>query len=342
VSSTCYASCRIKVYLIALIGVIVVLFLYWRYINLGYNITKVTSFLMDTLVTIEIEDAGRHSTLANEGIKIMEDLQNKFDLNLASSDIGRINASAGIGPVEVSKDTLEVIKEAIRISEISDGAFDITIGALTREWGFTDGKYRLPSTREIKEKLKLVNYNYIKISDSKVELTRKGMLLDLGGIAKGYAVDKVCEFLKAKGVKRAIINAGGTIKTVERESKRIWKIGIKDPTGKKEILGVLYLNSGKAVATSGDYERYFVKDGIRYHHLLDPKTGYPSNLCRSVTVVSERAVEADALSTAIFVLGPKDGLNLAKRLGVGVVIVDSDNNIFISDDLKDRFKPDEQ
>jgi len=338
VSSSCYASRRIRNYLVVIVGVLIVLVLFWRYSELSHSITKVTAFLMDTLVTIEIEDNVRLELVANEGIGIMQDLQNKFDVNASSSDIAKINASSGTSPVEVSGDTLELLKEAIRISRLTRGAFDITIGALTKEWGFTDGNYRVPSEKEIKDRLRLVDYNSIKIYDSKVELSKKGMFLDLGGIAKGYAVDKVYEFLKNKGVKRAIINAGGTIKTIEREPKRVWKIGIKDPTGSKDIIGVLYLDSGWAVATSGDYERYFIKDGVRYHHLLDPKTGYPSRHCRSVTVVSKRAVEADALSTAIFVLGPREGLALAERLGLGVVIVDSEGNILVSDSLKERFK----
>ncbi len=337
-SSPCYAPRRIKSFFIVIVGVLIVLVLYWRYTELFPKITKVTAFLMDTLVTIEIEDTCKKDLIANEGIEIMQSLQNKFDVNISSSDIAKINISAGINPVKISEDTLELLKESIRISELTKGAFDITIGALTREWGFTDGNYRVPDDREIKDKLKLVNYKDIKIYDSKVELVKKGMFLDLGGIAKGYAVDKVYEFLKNKGVKRAIINAGGTIKTVEKDPKRVWRIGIKDPTGNKDILGVLYLESGLAVATSGDYERYFMKDGVKYHHLLDPKTGYPSRFCKSVTVVSKSAVEADALSTAIFVLGPKEGLYLAEELGIGVVIVDSKGNVFVSDNLKDRFR----
>ncbi|MCX7796526.1 MAG: FAD:protein FMN transferase [bacterium] len=339
-SSSCYASRRIKSFLIIIVGILLVSVLYWRYTELSHKITKVTAFLMDTLVTIEIEGSGEFNLAANEGIEIMQDLQNKFDVNINSSEITKINLSAGINPVKVSADTLELLKEAIRISKLTEGAFDITIGVLTREWGFTDGNYRVPSDREIKDRLKLVDYNGIKIYDSEVRLSKKGMFLDLGGIAKGYAVDKVYDFLKSKGVKRAIINAGGTIKTLERDPKRTWRIGIKDPTGNKDILGVLYLDSGLAVATSGDYERYFIKDGVKYHHLLNPKTGYPSSLCKSVTVVSKKAVEADALSTAIFVLGPKRGLSLAKRLDLGVIIVDSEDNIFVSDNLKGRFKPD--
>lgn len=312
--------------------------LYGRYTVLFPKIAKVTAFLMDTLVSIEIEDTDKNDLIADEGIEIMQALQNKFDVNISSSDIAKINISAGVSPVESSEDVLELLKESIRISELTGGAFDITIGALTKEWGFTDGNYRVPNDREIKDKLKLVNYKNIKIYDSKVELVKKGMFLDLGGIAKGYAVDKVYEFLKNRGVKRAIINAGGTIRTVEKDPKKVWRIGVKDPTGNKDILGVLYLNSSLAVATSGDYERYFVKDGIKYHHLLDPKTGYPSRLCKSVTVVSRNAVEADALSTAIFVLGPKEGLSLAEELGIGVVIVDSKGDVFVSDNLKDRFR----
>lgn len=328
-----------KKFFIVIVGILIVLVLYWRYTELSPKITKVTAFLMDTLITIEIEDTDKKNLIANEGIEIMQTLQDKFDVNISSSDIAKINISAGINPVEISEDTLELLRESIRISELTRGAFDITIGALTREWGFTDGNYKVPNDREIKDRLKLVNYKDIKIYDSRVELVRRGMFLDLGGIAKGYAVDKVYKFLKNKGVKRAIINAGGTIRTVEKDPKRVWRIGIKDPTGNKDILGVLHLDSGLAVATSGDYERYFVKDGIKYHHLLDPKTGYPSRLCKSVTVVSRSAVEADAMSTAIFILGPKEGLSLAEKLGIDVVIVDSKGNVFVSGNIKDRFKP---
>lgn len=291
---------------------------------------------MDTLVSIEIKAPKGGESIANEGIKIFQDLQYKFDVNQDESEISKINNYSGLKSATVSGDTLNIIRKALEISKISDGAFDITIGAVTREWGFIDGRYRLPEDRKIKNLLNLVDYRGIFISDSEVKLKKRGMFIDLGAIAKGYAVDKVYEFLKTKGIKEAIINAGGTIKTIG-SNKKVWKIGIKDPTGKKEVIGILNLESGLAVATSGDYERYFIKDGVKYHHILDPRTGYPANLCRGVTVVSYSATEADALSTAIFVLGPESGLELAKRINAGTIIIDKNNNIIVSDNLKGKF-----
>lgn len=334
-SRTCYASSCLKRYLLLIAGILVVFLLFYRYVTIRDYRFKVTSFLMDTIVSIEIRGSKDGEHIANEGMKIFQTLQYKFDPNLESSDVSKINLSSGMGAVEVSDDTLEIIKKAIDLSTISGGAFDITIGALTKIWGFTSGNYRLPDDGEIKKSIKLVDYKSINIFDSKIELRRKGMAIDLGAIAKGYAVDKVYDFLKSKGVREAIIDAGGEIRTIGDRKK--WRIGIKDPTNRREVIGILELDSGLAVATSGDYERYFIRNGKRYHHILDPHTGYPASYCRSVTVVSDSATKSDALSTAIFVLGAKKGLELAERLKIGVVIIDSDNNIFVSDNLKKNF-----
>ncbi|MGB9681754.1 MAG: FAD:protein FMN transferase [bacterium] len=292
---------------------------------------------MDTIISVRVEDRNGES-IGSEALKLMQAIQEKIDLNLSTSELSRVNASSGIGLVSVSKETLDMIKESKEIARLSDGAFDISIGAVTKEWGFIDGNYRLPDKKDIERNLELVDYRLIKIDDSRVGLAKRGMCLDLGGIAKGYAVDCMYDFLKSRGVKRAIIDAGGTIKTIGPPlDKRGWKIGIRDPRDSKRVVGVLYLEPGLAVATSGDYERYFIKNGIRYHHILDPKTGYPVYKCRSVTIVSRSATEADALSTAIFVLGPQEGLRLAERLNVGVVIVDKNGDVIVSKNLKGRF-----
>jgi len=336
VSYTRYDISNIKRFA-PLVGILVILILFFEYSSTRPHLVEVTSFLMDTVVNIKVEDKSGE-TLANEGIKLMQAIQEKSDCNLPTSEIYKVNASAGLSLVKISKETLDIIKEAINIAKLSDGAFDISIGAVTKEWGFTDGKYRLPKKKDIVKILRLVDYNLIKIRDNTVELSKRGMYLDLGGIAKGYAVDYVYDFLSSHNVKRAIIDAGGTIKTLGRPlDKRGWKIGVRDPKDSKGVIGILYLEPGLAVATSGDYERYFVKDGIKYHHILDPKTGYPVYHCRSVTVVSNRATMADALSTAIFVLGPRDGIKLAEKLNVGVVIVDEKDNIIVSKSLEGRF-----
>lgn len=323
--------------LLPLIGVLAVSGLFFWYSLNRPHFIEVQSFLMDTIVNIKVEDRNGEA-IANEAIKLMQDIQDKVDPNISTSELSRINISSGSGLVSVSKETLDMIKDAKEMARLSDGAFDISIGAVTREWGFIDGNYRLPDKKDIEKNLGLVDYKLIEIDDSKVGLARRGMYLDLGGIAKGYAVDYVYNFLESRNVKRAIIDAGGTIKTIGLPpDKRGWRIGIRDPRDPKRVIGVLYLSPGLAVSTSGDYERYFIKNGIRYHHILDPKTGYPVYQCRSVTIVSDSATKADALSTAIFVLGPSDGLKLAERLNVGAVIVDEKNNIIVSENLKGRF-----
>lgn len=333
--------------------VIAVLVVFFLGISLVYsdkeNPTRTHSrLLMGTLVDIAVKPGGK----SNEQIKIdtekafkeIERLEALLSRYKSESDVSRINASAGKGPVWVSKETTDIIGTALMVSEASGGAFDPTIHAVTTLWDFTGGPDKipdsLPTKYEIEERLRYVDYTLIKLdrSRSKVELS-EGMSLDLGGVAKGYIVSRAVETLKKLGYGWIAVRAGGDMVLYkDTENKKPFTIGVQHPRDKDKVLGKLTLEGG-AIATSGDYARSFVKDGTRYHHILDPRNGYPTKGVASVTIVTKDPTLADALSTAVFVLGVKKGLALVERLGeVEALIVDSEEKVHTSSGLKDMFE----
>jgi thiamine biosynthesis lipoprotein len=244
--------------------------------------------------------------------------------------------------VRVSKDTFRVIEESIRISEMTGGAFDITILPLMTVWRTARQRNKLPADEEIAAARALVNWRHI-ILDAEnltVGLGKPGMGIDLGGIAKGYAVDIATAALKKHRIKSAIVNAGGDLYLLGKPQEREWwRIGIEDPREKGEIFASLYLRE-EAVVTSGDYRWYFIIGGQRFHHIIDPRSGMPVEKMQSVTIVAPDATFADGLSTAIFVLGREEGIKLADELGVGAIIIseDSDGNrqITMSTNMNER------
>lgn len=206
--------------------------------------------------------------------------------------------------VKISDDTFEVIQKAIHFSNISDGVFDISIGPVVDLWAIGTDKARVPGKDEIKEKLELVNYKDISLNkkEKSVKLNKKGMEIDLGGIAKGYAADKIVEYLKSQNIEKAIINLGGNVFVLGEKSKDTqFKVGIQDPNSED---GTSIANIGvtnQSVVTSGIYERYLEQDGVMYHHMLDPSTGYPfENNLSSVTIISDLSIVGDGLSTTTF------------------------------------------
>jgi len=194
-----------------------------------------------------------------------------------------------------------------------------------------------PEMKEIKETLDLVNFRNLKTHyGGKVLLKKKGMAIDLGGIAKGYAVDRAFVLLKELGYRNLVVNAGGDLRVGGSKPEGAWSIGIQHPRDPEKIMARISV-SDTAVATSGDYEKFFIHQGKRYHHILNPKNGFPAEGCQSVTVLHKEATTADALATAIFVLGPEKGYVLCQRLeGVDCLIVDKGSNITTSPGLKDR------
>ncbi|MBI5327606.1 MAG: FAD:protein FMN transferase [Deltaproteobacteria bacterium] len=239
--------------------------------------------------------------------------------------ISEINMMAGNKPVKVSDELFNVISAAQKIADISDGAFDISWACMRGLWNFTDGKNIVPAREEIEQRLKFVNYRDIMLDENKktVFLKRKGMAIGLGGIAKGYAVDKAMQVLVSHGIKDAVIKAGGDTRVQGAKQGEAWEIGIKHPRDKARHFLTLEL-SNISISTSGDYERFFIKDNVLYHHIMDPKTGYPAKHSQSVTILAPDTMTSDALSTAVFVLGHVKGMELIKKLpGIEGIIIDS-------------------
>jgi len=258
------------------------------------------------------------------------------------SDIQRLNASAGIRPVPVSADTLAVLRDARQVSDWSGGKFDVTFGALSDLWRFDhDQDNRIPDMAEVRRRLPLIDYRALRIDDppGTAFLTRAGMRAHLGGIGKGYAIDRGIAILRGRGIHDFMIQAGGDMFVSGKKDGRPWRLGIQDPRGPGGSTFAAIDLTDSTFSTSGDYERSFVKDGVRYHHIIDPSTGEPARGCRSVTIITSRAVVADGLSTAVFLMGPQAGLALVERLGnVDAVIVTSANEVLITPRLKGRLE----
>lgn len=303
------------------------------------NLFKYQQVAMGTIIEITLigddEEAANKAVLqAFQEIKRIETLMSPW---LDSSDVTRINRSAGKAWLKVSPETMEVIKKAQEISELSEGGFDITIGPLTELWREARKKKIPPSIEEVKEKLGLVNFKNIETDQKgKVFLKKKGMAIDLGGIAKGYAVDRAFELLKSLGYRNLIINAGGDLRVGGLKNNQPWSIGIQNPRESQKLLARISV-SDMAVVTSGDYERFFNYESKRYHHIFNPKDGFPTDDCQSVTVLCKEGMIADALATAVFVLGLEKGYALCQKLdGVECLIVDKEGKTIISPGLKGR------
>ena len=303
------------------------------------DLFKYHQIAMGTVIEITLigddEGAANKAVLqAFQEIKRIETLMSPW---LDSSDVIRINRSAGKERVKVSPETFEVIKKAQEISELSEGSFDITVGPLTQLWRMAREKGIPPSTKDVKEKLDLVSFRDVSINhEGKVFLKKKGMAVDLGGIAKGYAVDRAFELLRSLGYKHLIVNAGGDLRVGGTKNDQPWSIGIQDPRVSQKIMAKV-LVSDTAVATSGDYEKFFIHQDKRYHHIFNPRDGFPTEGSQSVTVVCKDGITADALATAVFVLGPEKGYSLCQRLeGVECLIVDKEGKIKFSPGLKGR------
>lgn len=306
-----------------------------------------THVKMGTTMTIQAYGDNGQAAVKDAFARI-DEIEKLTSLNIESSDVNRINRESGTGYVKVHPDVLKIIKKAVEYSNLCGGAFDVTIGPVSELWGIGTQNQRIPSSEEIKSALSMVGYRNIAIneSESSVMLKKPGMIIDLGGIAKGYAADRAVEVLKNYGIKKAIVNLGGSNVYVMgmKDTGKPWSVGLQHPRKEqgKGFLGILRV-SDKVISTSGDYERYFIKDDKRYHHILDPATGYPAE--SGITAVSivmdgsiaDGSMDSDAISTAVFVLGPEKGMQLVKSMaGVECVIATSDNRILITPGLKDK------
>lgn len=277
-----------------------------------------------------VEEAQQAIQLAKNKMQALVDVVNSWD---PKSDTSRINANAGKRPVKIDAQLMRILLRARRISEMSDGAFDITFSPVGRLWKLRPINPVVPDDKEIAETLKLVNYKDLVLDQQAgtAFLRKAGMRIDLGGIAKGAVIDAGARSLKASGFENALVNAGGDLYAVGAKGDQEWKVGITDPRNASgPVMGKLLLRN-LAVATSGDYEKMIEITGKRYHHIIDPRTGRPADKCISVTVIAPDAETADGFSTAFFVMGSKAAMSLCERLeNIEAVLIDADFNVIYS------------
>ena len=299
---------KIKNIIILLIIIFATLFYFFQR-NKIYS--EETQILMDTVVTVKIYGKNKEKldSIVTECFRYMNSLVHKLSNYIPDSEILKINKNAGIRPVKVDKIVIEFLKKSIDLCKLTHGYLDITIGKLIDLWGFPSGHPDLPAPEKIKDALRYKGLNEIVIDEKQntVFIRKKGILIDVGAVAKGFIVDKAIKFLKKKGIKKGVINAGGDLRFIGlKEKNKYWIVGIKNPFSEKIDDYIKTVKIGAwAIATSGDYERFFIKNGKRYCHILNPFTGYPSRFYRSVTVEAENTFFADGLATAIFVMGDK-------------------------------------
>ncbi|MBN2510003.1 MAG: FAD:protein FMN transferase [Spirochaetales bacterium] len=301
--------------------------------------TSRQGYVLGTVCTVSAY--GADEKLYDTVFAALKDIEERMKVDGDRSEIRLVNLSAGRHSVEVSADTLQVVQTALQFSSLAPGSFDITIGPLVELWGI--GKKEqpvVPGREDIEARTSLIDYSLVEIDGKRIFLPKEGMGIDLGGIAKGYAADVARDLLSEAGVGSALLDFGGNILTIgTKPDGSPWKIGIQDPSLQRgRYVGVLSLIDRTAV-TSGPYERFFIQDGTRYHHILDPGTGYPAETdIQSATIVTGESIRGDALSTMIFILGLKKGLEVIESLeDTEAVIITKDKEVYITPELEQIF-----
>lgn len=304
-----------------------------------------TQLLLGTNSTIIVHGGDPGDAVFDAAFGRVREIQDKMSLQYDDSELNEINRAAGREPVEVSGETFTVIEAALEYAELSHGTFNIALGPIIQAWGIAGDNPRRPPDEELLELLELTDYRDVELDrDARtVFLRREGMVLDLGGIAKGYAADEAARVLEEQGVDHGLIDFGGDIRAIgsRRPDGERWRIGIQDPsdTSRGAFVGVLGLDR-PSVVTSGDYERFLELNGEVFHHIIDPQTGKPAvSGLRSVTVETNDTMKADIHSTAVFVLGLERGLEYLEQLnGVEAILVTSDDEVYITAGLEDTFE----
>jgi len=301
-----------------------------------------TYFIFDTIVQIRVYDESFPEDRFGDIGAILERIDARLNRNESGTEIGEVNRNAGIRPVAVSEETFAVVKKALEYAEWSKGRFDPTIGPLVDLWGIGTERAAVPAEEDIGARLALVDYRNVELDEAArtVFLKKAGMSLDLGAIGKGYAADVIAEYLRDAGIGSAILDLGGNLVALgEKPDGSPWAIGIQDPAGERgEHLGIVRVKD-RTLVSSGVYERYFEQDGQTYHHILDPETGWPvDNELLAVTIVTGRSEDADALSTSVFAMGLRRGLETVEALeDAEAVFVTKDNKLYVTSGLKETF-----
>ena len=295
-------------------------------------------FAMDTYMSLTAYGAKAEDAVT-EAIHEIQRLAAMFSVGNTDSDVTTANMQ---GSATVSDETAYLVEQSLEISRKTDGAFDITIYPVMELWGFTTKNYKVPQADELQETLKRVSYENVSLKDHELVLKNNAQI-DFGGIAKGYTSSRVMQIFKEYGIEHGMVNLGGNVQTLGTKTDgTAWRVAIQSPQGGNQYLGVLE-TSDQAVITSGGYERYFEENGVTYHHIIDPKTGYPSDSdLTSVTIVCADGTKADALSTSFFVMGLQKAESFYENtdLDFDVILLTKDNQIYISEGIAQNFTSD--
>jgi thiamine biosynthesis lipoprotein len=314
----------------------------------GARVVARTLPVMGTEVTFsaytgDADTAEQAFTAAYDEIRRLERLMTDWERpGEPESDIVKINKAAGKKAVKVDPETIEVIEKSLEMSRRSEGAFDITFAAMHGLWKFDeDMDHTIPAAEEIDKRRKLINWRDVIVNAKAgtVKLRRAGMRMGLGGIAKGYAVDRCAAVMHAEGFSNFMVQAGGDLYVAGRKGSANWMVGVRDPRGgPRDIIARMPIQD-HAFSTAGDYERGFVLNGKRYHHIIDPKTGYPATASREVTIFAPNAFLADALDDSVFILGPDKGMKLVDSYpDCATLIVDAQNKVWMSKSLEGKLQ----
>lgn len=291
--------------------------------------------IMGTSVSVELwDDNESHAHQCIEQVMVLmrhvDDVMSPFK---PTAELYKLNETAALHPVKVSPELFDVIKTSIHFSELSNGVFDVTFASVGYRYDYRNGVH--PSDAQIAKDLDKIDYHLLQLDDKAqtIHYGKIGVHVDLGGIAKGWAVDRGIEKLQACGIRQAIVSAGGDSRIIGDRGGRPWMIGIKDPRNPNASAIIIPL-SDTAISTSGDYERYFIEDGQRYHHILNPRTGKPAHTARSVTVIGPTATMTDGLTKPVFILGPEKGMAFIEKVpNVDAMIIDMQGKLHYSSGL---------
>ena len=296
-----------------------------------------TTYALDTIIQITLYDSQDESLIDN-CFSLCREYENKFSRTKEGSEIYQLNKD---GKANVSRETLELIQEGLYYSKLSNGSFDITIEPVSSLWNFNADKPVLPDATQLEKATKKVNYKNVKIDGNEIEFLEEGMGIDLGAIAKGYIADRLKDYLTENGVKSAVINLGGNVLCIGRNTNdENFAIGVQKPERDSAQVAKVLSIDDKSVVSSGTYERYITVDGVDYHHILNPKTGYGyQNGLVEVTIISDKSVEGDGLSTTCLSLGLEKGMKLLNSTeGVCGMFIDKNGKIYYSDGFESYIK----
>lgn len=319
-------------------GILIAIFITGKHES---NEISKSSYALGTLINLKAY-GNKAEEATKKSIDRLDDIDDKMSAFKENSEISKINYSSGISETNVSSDTYFVVKKAIEYSKILEGTFDPTIRPLVKLWSIGTKEEKIPMEAEIRAAMKLVNCSDLILDENNtsIMLKHKNQALDVGGIAKGFAADEVRDIFLKHNIKSALIDLGGNIFALgSKQDNTPWKVGIQNPFNSRgEFLGILSVEN-KSIVTSGNYERYFMKDGKRFHHIIDPKTGYPSeSKIISATIISDNSIDGDGLSTGIYILGVDKALKIIDAIeGIDAIFVTEDKKVYMTSGVKDIF-----